>query len=126
MFEIHTQNNCTIRLHAAKVQIRRILLILWTQGRTKPSAIPWVNLLLKVHHGDRDNSEYASCSVNNQPLLECSRLPLLRSDVLLLEDGPSHRQQTVVLHHSRHKNSTRTLTAIPEVTNLFLTASTAV
>ena len=40
----------------------RILLILWTQGMTKPSAIPWVNLLLKVQHADRDNSEYALCS----------------------------------------------------------------
>ena len=57
--------------------------------------------------------------VNNQPLLECWHLPLLRSDVLLLEDAPPCRQHTVVLHQSRHKeHRTITLAAILKVTNI--------
>ena len=48
-----------LHFYVAKVQMGENI---WTQGRTKPSAVPWVNLLLKVQHGDGDNSEYALCS----------------------------------------------------------------
>ena len=59
---IHTENYCIITLLAAKVQIGEVLLILWTQGRTKPSAIALIYLLPKVQHVDGDNSEYPLCS----------------------------------------------------------------
>ena len=59
LVHVYTQNNCTLNFTQPRCKWGRILLILWIQGWTKCSTIPWVNFLFKVQHGDGDNSEYA-------------------------------------------------------------------